>query len=106
MAIQQCLSSLLIVDSPLNGAALKLIDVLVEKSHSIPHWLVKADILDLFTKLPYEAIHYLEKSRGENEFGLYSSNIPRQEQVIQFVFKCLMDEDPRVRQNAAQSLSK
>ncbi|RWS13922.1 huntingtin-like isoform X3 [Dinothrombium tinctorium] len=90
IALQTCLISIIHSNEALNNISLGTIYKLVSlKNHN--YWLVKVEVLELISKLPFAVICYLEKSLSTN---LY--NDPW----------ILKDDDHRVRQAAANSLTR
>ncbi|RWS31040.1 huntingtin-like protein [Leptotrombidium deliense] len=104
IAMQKCLIPILQSNEALNSVSMNnLYKLLSLKNHN--YWLVKVEVLELLSKLPFTTIHYLENySKNQSNNSLWTSN-GFETMVLNKVFlQLLSDDDHRVRQAASNCL--
>ncbi|CAG2167101.1 unnamed protein product, partial [Oppiella nova] len=104
IGLKICLKSCLESKDSINLYALSLMDQLIGLKDN-PYWLIKTELVDVFSQINYKTIHYFETSKSELKNGIIVKKESLQKRILNEVFLPLLaDEDFRVREASAHSL--
>nr|XP_022340193.1 huntingtin-like isoform X2 [Crassostrea virginica] len=105
LGVRKCLSLLLLgTHSPIGvEAVLKLLSI-----QNNPYWLVKVELLDLFSSLNFNVLNHLESCCTEVQKGTnhFLGKLHLQDRILTFVIEMLGSDDIRVRHCASETLVK
>ncbi|XP_056004424.1 huntingtin-like isoform X2 [Ostrea edulis] len=105
LGIKKCLIPLLMGTHSPTGleAVLKLLSI-----QNNPYWLVKVEILEVFSSLNFNVLNHLESCCSDVQRGTnhYLGKLNLQDRILSFVIEMLGSDDVRVRHCASETLVK
>lgn len=99
-AVKHCLP--VILESVYGYLGLKILDTLLLLKNN-PYWLVKVEIVNIISSIPFKVVYFLECKKENSNDGL-SVRINYQDRFLKYIFLPLLsDEDFRVREAVAHA---
>ncbi|XP_067133027.1 huntingtin isoform X2 [Centruroides vittatus] len=103
-AVKHCLP--IILESVYGYLGLKILDSLLLLKNN-PYWLVKVEMVNIISVIPFKVVHFLESRKENNNNDGLTRRIDYQDRFLRYIFLPLLeDEDFRIRQAVAHAFVK
>ncbi|KAI1278484.1 Huntingtin [Halotydeus destructor] len=102
-AASNCIRQLMLANEGIGHVVLGFLrQVLKLKNHN--YWLIKTELLSLFTKLSFKDMHYIEQVNRDKYSRTSPFGRPLQDDILDIVLDLLSDTDHRIRSAAVSCL--